>query len=884
MSEEGNAFSPQLPESFEYSAELYKPHREFRAGLEKIATHIVGGGAPMTFALYGDWGTGKSTALAYLQGLIRERDQKVTFSWWQVPLWARYQDERSALALQILRGVERGIPAVVADMLAGLLNINLGVAGGQSQPENYELAASLALLNVLGSIPNAPPVVEEWILRYITRSGSIRHVVMLDDLDRCDTEFVARLLRATNHWTMEIDQRNERSGDRRPSIYFVLACREDFLLNSQSQGEVKNPRQSLEKYVHVSVNIPRLLNRPSDAANYLHMLVTRLSGLPLSARERLVSMIDSSAERYPDGLFAPLLRVAGDSATPRAIKTRLNLALTEIDYERLDDETLVKEWIIKAFWPDFWTNQYRVLLTRQQSQPEYEGIGPQQPSGVRMKSQLSDTLADRFGPIGIVGQRLKGLLDMSDEALAEALTHIGGEVRADLTDVKPQLAIYLACEPAWPTQTPRVGNVFQPDGLFKSGASNERRRSNLVQAERRLQVSSSLLPQDTHQSDTPQQDAHHSDTPQQDPDLSSSEKTEIPTEPDDQIFYFYLIADAAEDRDDYETAEESLNRLLEVARWVGSGTQRGATIGNAALIAGRIGLLETAFELHKLARAAAPNHFNIMQNYIEFVLDQEIISAYPEVQRLYQTLTTDGKDHKPFRTLIIGLRFLGLTKQPIPDIAERTETILFRLSQEPKTSELMEIMKIPPDVIGYDTVRSACRIVAEHSTDREVIVATLLLMVTVMGSSNNHAHEREVVDAMRWQIKVGIPCSAGDELYANFLHNLGLQLGSLDYRSAATLLYAEAYRLGPQDPDYRRTLSISLERMGRTEDATAVLLGRSINLKDIQPEELPVLLSEPDRTDRWWERLEIPKGEPCPTVLPWLIPELPGAAAGEDHS
>src|SRR5215469_14630670 len=269
MTDEGNTFSPQLPESFEYSATLYESHREFRTGLEKIASHIAAGGAPMTFALYGAWGAGKSTALAYLQGLIHERDPKTTFSWCQAPLWARYEDERSALALQILRGVERGIPRTVADMLARLLKYEMGVSSGQSEPDDYDLAASLALLNVLGNIPNAPPVIEEWIRRYITRSGPIRHVVVLDDLDRCQPDFVARLLKATNHWTSEIRHVNDAHEQFDASIYFVLACREDFLVSSQAQEEVKDPKQSLEKYVHVAVSIPTLLARPADAAAYL---------------------------------------------------------------------------------------------------------------------------------------------------------------------------------------------------------------------------------------------------------------------------------------------------------------------------------------------------------------------------------------------------------------------------------------------------------------------------------------------------------------------------------------------------------------------------------------------------------------------------------------
>lgn len=869
MRDERNTFSPQLPERFEHSAALYESHHEFRASLEKIANHIVGDGAPMTFAFYGEWGTGKSTALEYLQGLIRKLDKEVTFSWCQAPLWARYQDERSALALQILRGVEHGIPANVADMLAGLLKYDLGVAKGQSEPDDYDLAASLALLKVLESIPHAPPVVEDWIRRFIAHNGPIRHVVMLDDLDRCDPEFISRLLKATNHWTAEIDHGESRGA----SIYFVLACQEDILVRSQSQGEVKDPRQSLEKYVHVTVGIPRLLNGPVDTADYLRMLVGRLSGLPTVARDRLVAMIDASARSYPDGLFAPLLRVADPSTTPRAVKTRLNLTLTEMDYDQLEDETLVKEWVIKAFWPDFWTNQYRTLVTRFQDPVLSDQRSPSsgEVENTRVKTLPSDLLAARFQPIQTVGARLKGLLDMSDDALAEALVHVGAEVRADLTDVRPQLAIYLASNPPWPAMpfTSEAG-AFPSDGHSRTGRSYADESLGLATSGQN--VPPEFLVRDASSANTSQE------TQGAPPTLGA----DLPSDPDDQIFFYYLAADAAEDRGEDEAVAENLSRLLELARWVGARTGRGPDIGNAALIADRVGLYDIALELNHLALAAEPNHFNIMQNYIDFVLDRKITAEYEEARRLYQILMTDGKAHWPLRTLVIGLRLDAVASDSVPNVAERSKVLLSMLREDPSTNRLIDIANIPgTNVLGYETMRSACKIVTENAKDLSDRIIALRLSVAALGRDRDPAHEREVVDIARWLIRTGLACQPGDEAYANTLFNLAVQLGALGYRSAATLVYAEAYRLFATSPEYRRALASSLERMDRNEDATAVLLGRPVNTDAIEPEDLPELLSAADGTDRWWEQLPIPKTASCPTKLPWLIPSKSTLEEGE---
>ncbi|MGQ0718037.1 MAG: P-loop NTPase fold protein [Pseudonocardiales bacterium] len=856
MKRDGNRFSPQLPVGFEDAIALYGPHREFRAGLESIADHIAHEGEPMTFALYGAWGTGKSTALEYLKGLIRQRNDKVTFSQYEAPLWARYPDERSTLALQILRGAGQGMPATVATMLGGFLKYDKRALGGQSQPDDYDLATSLALLDVLASVPHAPPVIEEWIRRHITRSGSIRHVVMLDDLDRCDLDFAARLLKATSHWTTGNDHSTAAGYQKhRASIYFVLACREDFLVASQGHEETKEPQQWLEKYVHVAITVPKLLRRPTDAAAYLSGLVRRLTGLPEAARERLAAMIHESGQIYPNGLFAPLVRIMdANLSTPRAVKTRLNLALTEIDPERLDDEALVKEWIIKAFWPDFWSNQYRELLT-QDDHPL---------AAAEAELRATQGVYDRIEPIHIVGARLKGLVGMSDDALSEALTHIGGEARADLADVTPQLAIYLASDPLWPSRGGTGGAA--PDDLKAQMTDDSEPGKQWPRAD--------PLPRGKRPADAAQMDEA----------LGALPDAELPNDPDDQILFFYLAADSAEDRGDRLSVEQALTQLLAVARQRGPETRHGATIGNAALIADRAGLAAMAFELHRLARLAEPEHFNIMQNYINFVLEEEIADEYPEAQRLYKVLVSAGKDHRPFRTLILGIRLDAVTRDSVPDRAERIERVLAMLAEEPSTARLFEIVKIGPDILGYDALRAATRVVAERATDDRSRNAALRLLATGLGGSNNPVHEREVVDLERWSISVGLSCAVGNEIYATSLYSLALQLGSLGgYRRAATLVYAEAYRLNPTDADYRRSLASSLERMGRNDDATAVLLGRPIDIDDVQPEDLPLLLSELDQTDRWWERLPVTRTGPCPTKLGWLIPQR-SRSDDEDHS
>src|SRR5215469_18383069 len=74
-------------------------------------------------------------------------------------------------------------------------------------------------------------------------------------------------------------------------------------------------------------------------------------------RDELKKLLEASATSYPNCIFAPLLELDGASLTPRAVKHRFNTFMAEFKPQAGLESLLasdLKDWIIKAFWPEFW--------------------------------------------------------------------------------------------------------------------------------------------------------------------------------------------------------------------------------------------------------------------------------------------------------------------------------------------------------------------------------------------------------------------------------------------------------------------------------------------------------------------------------------------------
>src|SRR5262249_42032314 len=131
------------------------------------------------------------------------------------------------------------------------------------------LRRAVNFFDVTTSMP-AAPILEQWMRDTAVRvtneangpasSGRPRaHIVMIDDLDRCDLAFTVQLLAAMTYWQTAPGF----------SIFFIVAADIDHLLDALTEHlprGAQNPAQALEKYIHLAVNMPGFLENIDEVS------------------------------------------------------------------------------------------------------------------------------------------------------------------------------------------------------------------------------------------------------------------------------------------------------------------------------------------------------------------------------------------------------------------------------------------------------------------------------------------------------------------------------------------------------------------------------------------------------------------------------------------
>jgi KAP family P-loop domain len=808
-------FIPQVPADV-HDEVLFRTRGDFRSSLENIADHIArpaitgAPSLPMTFALYGQWGAGKSTALKLLEQLVQEKVGAIgsfTTTHYEAPLWERLPDVRATLAYEIVRGLASQAPSVLTRLLAIVADVE--TKSNVALPADQDLKEAIEFQQILQSYSNAPPLLEQWMRDRAdsvvaellsgknggdqsTGDASVHrvHTVFIDDLDRCGRQFTASLLAAITQW-LAGDQRN---------LFFVLAVSRDHLADSIHEHLPLGPRyeqQALEKYVHLGVELPALLTTPTEVAEYLCALTDRV---PLGdfveplRIEELKELLRLSARTYPDSVLAPLLRI-DEALTPRSAKHRFNTFLAQFKPKpgAALAATDVKKWVLRAFWPTFWWTYLWDLEVRSE--------------GVEWQDRVR-----RVGQLIELGDSVRGLWELGNNALGSALEALASRRGIDLSDIEPGLIAYIRATPPYdlPGQPPAEVSI-----------------------------------------------AGH---------LEAESKTSPAGTVENHAFLLYLQADRAEDEHNTAEVRRSLTELRELTRQPDFPSNAAPTVGNAALIAERQDLHDIAQELHEVAVRLMPKHWNVLQNYVDFILGRELSDRYDFARDALSRLQTEGATHRPDRTRSLALRYAYLTNQELPeaDLGQEIERMLEALRQRPTMGSLIEAAEILIQFGQNDAVLEASRIVAEAvKSDGDRYAALRLHADSLASRSREDAKAAEIY---RFLIASGLAClPEGKEDLNNVKHNLAVAISSAGYTNTAALLWEEIYKSGVRDDRLRRSFAIHLEAIGRPAEAETVLLGQRLEPLQLEPENLPEHFVADG--DRWWERLQISKQRPCPSAV-----------------
>jgi len=427
MSEFGSIFLDDAPVRLEGNI-LWEEGHVVRRRITEFAEAIVRGRGALTFAVYGAWGSGKTSFLKMVEDEVEKKkgDQNVVFCWYQAKKYEQAGSAAKTLVQRILRTL-----------------------GG----EDYETAARLYhsfIREMLGAVPldwqekgeyEGSPIPYEWVERLGERvatladldlwleshlaglgptgTGRRKMVLMVDDLDRCSPEFIADVMDTI-----------QRLGAVRGLFILIGADREK--LWPAIEARHPDPRGAqwvLEKYIQASVDLPSL-----DEDLMSRFLRRAFAGE--AADDPALAAIVDEAHYLVAGLR---------DKTPRTIKRCINairpVLRLELDRQpRLTHEErqlIIKEQILAYQWRSFY-EQYFLPARRDQTSVEYRVLyGLEQLCGLLYSRKVEWTSVeeqrDRRAIFDLRLNRLKA---------SEFLTEKG-------LDVPDELAYLLGEPPFW---------------------------------------------------------------------------------------------------------------------------------------------------------------------------------------------------------------------------------------------------------------------------------------------------------------------------------------------------------------------------------------------------------------------------------------------------
>ncbi len=229
-----------------------------------LASFIAGCQSPMTIAVQGDWGSGKSTALNFVQSMLPESVKVIEFNTWLYSQFDLGESLIFSMAHEILHPISKSSPTAkklmrfVATMGAGVLKGGVDMVGAATGTTQLASAVAESLKNATYS-EDAPNIVSELkevhqqfatsVREYCAENRIDRIAIFIDDLDRVDPARAIEILESLKLF-FEV-----------PQCVFVLAL--DFEVVVRGVGDRygkefkrKKARQYFDKIIQVPFAMP----------------------------------------------------------------------------------------------------------------------------------------------------------------------------------------------------------------------------------------------------------------------------------------------------------------------------------------------------------------------------------------------------------------------------------------------------------------------------------------------------------------------------------------------------------------------------------------------------------------------------------------------------
>lgn len=353
-----------------------------------LSSFIASCQTPMTIAIQGDWGSGKSTALNFVKSSLGSSVAVIEFNTWLYSQFNLGESLVFSMAHEILQPIARGSSAgkkmlgILAAMSTGAMKGGLNLLGTHTGTTTLINAITESLKNATYS-NDAPNVIADMkgmrqlfaqsVEEYCQNNDCDRVAILIDDLDRVEPERAIEILEGLKLF-FEV-----------PKCVFVLALDFDVVMRGVrkrygSQFEDKKARQYFDKIIQVPFSMPvgsfnvetmirNALERSgvlttssdSDFNKYLKAVHTSVGTNPRSIKRLLNSFellqlilsaqntpLFDAEEQLPLIVFALLCAQAAYPKLHRMLtiergaEDELDDLLSETDTDAEDDELLAK--------------------------------------------------------------------------------------------------------------------------------------------------------------------------------------------------------------------------------------------------------------------------------------------------------------------------------------------------------------------------------------------------------------------------------------------------------------------------------------------------------------------------------------------------------------
>ncbi len=224
-----------------------KPH------IEALVQFICECNTPMTIAIQGDWGTGKTSMMNIVRDQIRKKNiECIWFNTWQFSQFNMQEDVPAALLLELLGRIgvdESNIKKIALNFFKRGAVLASTVLAGKEAGDAARDALSASPLDIYAQLRSLREQLEKAIKDKLEKSRGDRIVIFVDDLDRMNPGRAVELLEVIKNF-MDI-----------PGCVFVLAV--DYGVVSrgtrQKYGEDMDEakgRSFFDKIIQLPYNLP----------------------------------------------------------------------------------------------------------------------------------------------------------------------------------------------------------------------------------------------------------------------------------------------------------------------------------------------------------------------------------------------------------------------------------------------------------------------------------------------------------------------------------------------------------------------------------------------------------------------------------------------------